>query len=576
MAKNKKINLKNLTDESLIKLASKLRSKDKGLLDRFRPPFHGMPDMHTTKNRGESEDQFRIRRELVLKDCVENHVPFNKDGNMIRITLHPKATKFLVDMFYGYETKAILWKPRGGGGSLVVAVLMYLQMIYNHKSFTDMAGSGKQAKVVFKYVKSFFACNPRIKSAFVGARGILATKIIMYNNVEAECITASDKAVRGVHVPGFIADEACSGDATQDEIIRAGMNTVFSEKGYCVVLVSTFHLPIGLFQEFWDEAETKGFARYKWDVFDTLKTCKIGHKDGPRTYLNSEGDEVEVPLVLPGSRAEQKICDACLLTDEEPVIDNFTSKVVSMQKIGCRGRARQSQGYERFEAVCAAKRNNAGTDKFNVEFACERPETGGRVWQPELTDKLFDQKPEDIEFYEGDNHYTMRVGIDWGHASETSLVLLAMGDGYISILEVASFSRRRIQTIIDHILMWKEKYATNIDVYPDESHRFNNEEVAACGFHVTPVSFKKFKEVGIGNIGKHLMHKTLRGHSGLSKHFVEQIKGYRYDAVGKPAKINDHGCDALIAAMLSFPFNEHFSSPTTNLASTDTSSVILV
>ncbi len=68
--------------------------------------------------------------------------------------------EFLGDLFYERVQQAILWKPRGGGGSLAAAILIWLMMVYRQKSFIDMAGSGEQAKRVYEYTTQFWYCVP--------------------------------------------------------------------------------------------------------------------------------------------------------------------------------------------------------------------------------------------------------------------------------------------------------------------------------------------------------------------------------------------------------------------------------
>mgnify|MGYP000149166121 CR=1 FL=1 len=49
----------------------------------------------------------------------------------------PALLEFLGYMFFQRVQQAILWKPRGGGGSLAAAILIWLMMVYRQKSFID-------------------------------------------------------------------------------------------------------------------------------------------------------------------------------------------------------------------------------------------------------------------------------------------------------------------------------------------------------------------------------------------------------------------------------------------------------
>jgi len=57
----------------------------------------------------------------------------------------------------------------------------------------------------------------------------------------------------------------CQNDINADTTFKAAMQMSMSEPDHMILLLSTFHHPVGLFQEVWDTAESKGFARYKWN-----------------------------------------------------------------------------------------------------------------------------------------------------------------------------------------------------------------------------------------------------------------------------------------------------------------------
>ena len=78
--------------------------------------------------------------------------------------------EFLSDLFFERVQQAILWKPRGGGGSLAAAILIWLMMVYRNKSFIDMAGSGEQAKRVYEYTTQFWYCVPGLAEGGAGER----------------------------------------------------------------------------------------------------------------------------------------------------------------------------------------------------------------------------------------------------------------------------------------------------------------------------------------------------------------------------------------------------------------------
>jgi hypothetical protein len=98
---------------------------------------------------------------------VESHLFVQKDGRRLPIVMIEPMVRFVSDLFYQRTQQAILWKPRGGGGSLAAAILIWLFMVYRQKSFLDMAGSGEQAKRVYEYVSQFWYCVPGLAEALL-------------------------------------------------------------------------------------------------------------------------------------------------------------------------------------------------------------------------------------------------------------------------------------------------------------------------------------------------------------------------------------------------------------------------
>ena len=214
------------------------------------PTDFGMPDL--------LEDGItREEQDARLLDVVQNHLFIHKDGRKLPIIVIPPMLEFLSDLFYEREQQAILWKPRGGGGSLAAAVLIWLMMVYRNKSFIDMAGSGEQAKRVYEYTTQFWYCVPGLAEALL-EKDPLQSLTALKNGVTLSCVPASEKAARGKHTAGFVADESCQEDPRIGRVLQAAVQGVLSEPNFTIVLLSTFHVPFGFFQEAWDLAIERG------------------------------------------------------------------------------------------------------------------------------------------------------------------------------------------------------------------------------------------------------------------------------------------------------------------------------
>jgi hypothetical protein len=283
------------------------------------PTDFGLPDL---LEEGLTSEQQNAR----LKACIETHLFIYKDGRKLPIVVIPPMLEFLGDLFYQRTQQAILWKPRGGGGSLAAAILIWLLMVYRQKSFIDMAGSGEQAKRVYEYTTQFWYCVPGMAEAYL-AKDPLQSETALKNGVTLTCVPASEKAARGRHVPGFVADESCQEDPRVGKILQAAVQSVLSEPDFTIVLLSTFHVPFGFFQEAWDLADERGYRRYRWDVYDCMAPCQVG--------LDSATDSD--PQALGYCQGE------CPLTE---VVQDYSAEgeLVGEHFEGCNGRARQAAG----------------------------------------------------------------------------------------------------------------------------------------------------------------------------------------------------------------------------------------
>ena len=124
------------------------------------PTDFGLPDLLEEGLSGDEQD-------ARLLSCIRDHLFILKDGRKLPIVVIPPMLEFLSDLFYERVQQAILWKPRGGGGSLAAAILIWLMMVYRNKSFIDMAGSGEQAKRVYEYTTQFWFCVPGLAEALL-------------------------------------------------------------------------------------------------------------------------------------------------------------------------------------------------------------------------------------------------------------------------------------------------------------------------------------------------------------------------------------------------------------------------
>lgn len=304
----------------------------------------------------ETEEEYRARQNAALREFVETRLWVTKDMKRISIRMIPEQLAFVADIFFRRVRRVILWKARGAGGSLSAAIAIWLLMVYRQSSVLDVAGGGEQAQVIYRYVTGFFDGFPEMRGKLL-ARPPTITETKLSTGVFLKAIPATEKQARGKHVANLFGDESCSGDENADRSLRAAMSGVASEEDSLVVLLSTFHVPSGLFAEHWDFATEKGFARYKWDAFSTMQKCARG-----------------MDRATPEDPKALAACRECPLSWKTDIRDE-RGRVVDQRLEGCAGKARDSEGWASFESLLDMRRMHAGTNVFEVEFSCFLPGT---------------------------------------------------------------------------------------------------------------------------------------------------------------------------------------------------------
>jgi len=492
------------------------------------PSDFGLPDLLTN-------DLLPPMQDAAVKELVETHLFIFKDGRRQPIVMIPPMVEFIADLFFERTQQAILWKPRGGGGSLAAAILIWLMMVYRGKSFLDMAGSGEQAKRVYEYVSQFWYCVPGLAEALLDGDPLLS-ETRLKNGVTLSCVPASEKAARGKHVAGFVADESCQEDVRVGKVLQAAVQGALSEPNFTIVLLSTFHVPFGFFQENWDLAEERGFSRYRWDVYDCMARCQVGLDEA------SEDD----PLALAYCRGE------CPLTEVVPDRDD-EGRVIGEHFEGCNGRARTAAGHLSRDNVLKAKMLNRGTDVWAVEHECKRPTSSGMIYDAEKVQATVFPLS-DLQRPIGS--VRRAVGVDWGRFAVAVLAERAVD--HVVISEGRIFDSKTIGDLVQYLVELRERIGDFV-VYADAENAYGNLDCRNAGFEVVPVAFNKHKEGGIENLARYFNHGKIRvADDGHLKTVIRQLLRYRRNEAGRIVKEDDHGPDALLCAMLHFPFVDEF------------------
>jgi hypothetical protein len=263
--------------------------------------------------------------------------------------------------------------------------------------------------------------------------------------------------------------------------MHAAIQGALSEPEPIICLFSTFHIPVGLFQEYWDNYEEKGFARFKWSVLDTMVKCTRG-----------------MELATPGDPKALSYCKSCFLSERKEIRDP-SGAVVGESYSGCYGYSRESNGWTTFDNVCEAKKVNIGTGVFETEYLCIRPGYSSCIYSPELieeslTDTLFPDEKDKVA-----------VGIDWGMQTKGSLAIIfaIRRAPYVYIHDILYGDHLLVSDVVKLLNQWRTIHG-KFPVIADASHPYNNAELEKAGFDVRPVSFGTWKSIAIDNVSKYL------------------------------------------------------------------------
>jgi len=514
----------------------------------------------------ESNIEFRKRQNRRIKKFVEKYLYIVKDGLNKPIKLIAKQVILIADVYYRRKrngklaNKIILWASRGGGKGITVAIVLFLMMVYKNRSAVDLAGSQDQALIVYEYTRDFLSkCIPIIKDKLLDGDP-LQKRTRLKNGAELKCIPNSATQVRGKHPAILAADEACQQEANKDKNVESAINMVFSEEKFLVMLLSTFHIPIGLFQTYWDEADKRGFVKYKWDVFDTTQKCTL-----PEHCFFCDGDDEDCKYCKGKGKVD---CRECLLTEKIKEYD-LESNLIGFSYDGCNGKCLKTDGYMTIENLFAACAQN-DPETWQTEFMCKRPRTKGPVYDLESAWDCFTDRSEILL---PDYETIASVGIDWGWSGQTSIIGPAVEcAGYIGIVEEWYKQKPTMDEIISYLRQLANKYGEFV-IFPDSSHPFQNAALVEAGFGVwfdknrsdtaSGVVFSKWKDWGLDNIRKYWDKRKVKISYDDCPELWEYLKIYRIGTDGKPIKKMDHGPDALLCAMLAHPFVEEVLKPRT-------------
>jgi len=194
------------------------------------------------------------------------------------------------------------------------------------------------------------------------------------------------------------------------------------------------------------------------------------------------------------------------------------------------------------------------SETYKIEYLGEIAERTGRVWDSLLIDRALTDPSAGPPLSSDTEKWT---SLDWGFVGQAVLLFCEKQAETVYIRDCRIWSKESYTSIKQEV---REQYG-GYPVYPDGEAVADNEDLTNMGMRVVPVIFSKDKDFLISRVRWRLEQGLLKipnpditnlekGIDGR-KYFtlVQQMKAYHYGPSGKPAKVNDHACDALICAM---------------------------
>ena len=488
-------------------------------------------DFRIKRKKGDSKRKFYRRQEELVREFVEGYLWFIERGERKGIKLIRKHCQVIADLFYqredlktGQPIQAIIvWANRGGGKSLIAAVVIYLCMVWKKLSFSDLAGSQDQAVEVYSYVTAFWECIPIIKERLLDGEPLMH-KTKLKNKVSLNCIANSQSQVRGKHPEGLIADEVCQKESYKDDNVLAATNSVLTQDDFIILYISTFHLITGLFADTWRLARSLGFKKYKWNIYECSEKCirKIN-------------------------------CKKCRLTRRK-IKKDPEGNIVKVRYFGCNGKARKADGWLSYQRIRKIKKKaEIRGDNWRVEFECSLAgSTKGKIYkqgkvQKSLVDRMVVPK-----------EAKRAVGIDFGTSKQCAIVYTIMGKNKLLVPWSDMSVGKDLEYIAKTLDAMKKRYGDFI-VYADSEQSYGIMYLRKAGYTVESVAFNKWKEPGIRNLERYFNSSRIKILNVKPNRILwKDLINYKRDDNGKIIKKNDHSPDALMLSVLAFDFVYYF------------------
>lgn len=474
--------------------------------------------------------------------CLESQgltCNFTREPNHLQTDLSDTCShlQYMADAFFERTTDCIVLGNRGSGKTVCFAAMLLVEAL--HKPGIELAHLGAiedQAKRCYRYFRKM--TDHPLFSPFL-AKQPTATRVDFANGSSVEILVGTMSGVNSPHPVVASLDEV---ELIDWPIMQEAFNMARSAKGYksATRLTSTRKHASGTMQRLIDEASQRGFAVYRWNLWDTIQTCPLatdqrGHViDAQRVYnrLDARGETI--------SEYIYESCLNCAMLD------------------ACHGQAKSSNaGPDGVVQLTDAIKNykTLDPDVWDAQVICVKPGRGNLIYpmfNPDmhvidyramLIDKYGPEYPElfdtDLEVY---------AGQDAGFGCPATVFLQVMDDPETGEKTVVIFDELYEKNIapskyVKEFLVPRQESYNVMDWFCDPS---NSQQLMAemdlQELYVTP-GLKNVEEgidavKALFSLGRLLIDKRCTN-------LIWELGRYEKMANGKPKKVDDHLVDAM-------------------------------
>jgi hypothetical protein len=307
---------------------------------------------------------------------------------------HTTPFAVLAGQYFDRPALSLTHGPRGGGKSLAAALLTHCTARWSRDrwgaphSARVLGGSLAQSRQVYEALGEFvFRGGGSIGSDASSIAGLFKTEAYYANGSSVSIISASEKAVRGPHVPTLILDEV---DEIDDQRRQDAMGMCMAKNGIpgSVAMMSTWHNVDGPMGGLVEEARGGSFPYYHFCIFDVLEHCPAGRSGA---WVGGEpGYEhcPECPI--------RRWCHA----DRDPALDRGPDDPSSWAAHGAGGgagagaggaasagasfgqpKAKRAAGHYAIDSLVQKVRGGVSVRTFESDYLCMGPRADG-LWFP--------------------------------------------------------------------------------------------------------------------------------------------------------------------------------------------------